>query len=147
MKAELQTFFSYPCRDRRLLVYAWLLLLLVDLALRMLPFRKVHAWIESSRPKNKVALPGQAESAIHHTSDFLDRAARHHLYPMTCLRRSLALQWLLSRQGLDTVLQFGVRREQGNLQAHAWLEYQGQVIGETIVPVEQYNRLKAKGVV
>ena len=63
---------------------------------------------------------------------------------MTCLRRSLTLQWLLARGGLDTTLQFGVRRENGSLQAHAWLEYQGQVIDKTLIPTEQYANLKAK---
>ena len=65
---------------------------------------------------------------------------------MTCLRRSLTLQWLLSRAGLYTTLQFGVRRENGNLQAHAWLDYQGQVIDKNPIPTEQYANLKAKEV-
>lgn len=147
MRAELQAFLSYPARDRLLLLQAWWLLLGLDLALRTLPFRRVQDWVEPSRWSKNNPAPGQAEVDIPHTSDFLDRAARHHLYPMTCLRRSLALQWLLSRQGLDTSLQFGVRRENGRLQAHAWLEYQGQVIGDTRLSEEQYARLKAKGAV
>jgi hypothetical protein len=147
MRAELQKLFSYPIQDRHLFVQAWLLLLAVDLALRMLPFRKVHGWIESSGPKKKISKAEQTEAVILRIRDFVDRAARHHLYGMTCLRRSLALQWLLSRRGLDTRLQFGVRRENGNLQAHAWLEYEGKSIGETRVPEEQYARLKAKGIV
>jgi hypothetical protein len=146
MRAELKTFLSYDARDRLLFVQAWLLLWAVDLALRVAPFRKVRRWIESSGPK-KIILEEQAEAVVRRTSDFVDRAARHHLYEMTCLRRSLALQWLLSRHGLETRLQFGVRRENGNLQAHAWLEHEGQVIGETRVPDEQYARLKAKGIV
>jgi hypothetical protein len=147
MKAELQTLLSYDARDRLLFVQVWLLLLAVDLALRVAPFRKVRRWIESSGPKKKTAKEEQTEAVVRRTGDFVDRAARHHLYEMTCLRRSLALQWLLSRRGLETRLQFGVRRENGNLQAHAWLEHEGQVIGEIRVPEEQYARLKAKGIV
>jgi hypothetical protein len=64
---------------------------------------------------------------------------------MTCLRRSLALQWLQSeRPGYHPAI--WVRRENGKLQAHAWLEYQGQVIGKTLIPIEQYASLKAKEV-
>jgi hypothetical protein len=141
MRAELQALLAYPARDRWRLFEAWWLLLGLDLALRLVPFRKVQAWVKSSRPGMKTDEVGQAGIEIDRAEEILDRAARHHLYPMTCLRRSLALQWLLSKRGLLTDLCFGVRRENGELHAHAWLEYQGQVIGETSLPDEQYARL------
>jgi hypothetical protein len=141
MRAELQAFLAYPARDRFWLIKTWWLLLGIDLALRLLPFRKVQAWVKSSRPGMKIVDMGQATLEIRRAEEILDRAARHHLYPMTCLRRSLALQWLLLKRGLLTDLCFGVRRDHGQLQAHAWLEYQGQVIGETSLPEEQYARL------
>ena len=144
MKAELRTMLSFSVQDWILLVQAWSLLLVIDIALRILPFRKVQGWI---KPPHQTEISAtQAERIIQRSSHFVDLATRHHLYPMTCLRRSLALQWLLSRGGLHTTLQFGVRRENGNLQAHAWLEYQGQVIDKAIIPTEQYANLKAKEV-
>ena len=145
MKAKLRTVLSFSAQDWSLLVQAWFLLLAFDMALRVLPFRKVQGWIKS--PGQKEISTVEAERIIQRSSDFVDLVARHHLYPMTCLRRSLALQWLLSRSGLDTSLQFGVRRENGKLQAHAWLEHQGQVIDKTPIPIEQYANLKAKEVV
>jgi hypothetical protein len=141
MRAELRAFLAYPVLDRWRLIQVWWLLLSLDLALRLLPFRKVQAWVRSSRPGKKSVDIGQTALEIHRAEEILDRAARHHLYPMTCLRRSLGLQWLLSKRGLLTDLCFGVRRENGQLQAHAWLEYQGQVIGEASLPEEQYARL------
>jgi hypothetical protein len=144
MKAKLGTLLSFSAQDWILLVQAWSLLLVLDIALRMLPFRKVQGWIRS--PDQPEVSTIKAEKIIQRSSDFVDLAARHHLYPMTCLRRSLALQWLLSRSGLDTTLQFGVRRENGKLQAHAWLDYQGQVIDKIRIPIEQYANLKAKEV-
>lgn len=146
MKAELQTLLSYNAQDRLLFIKTWLFLLGVDLALRMLPFRKVQSWIKSSSLNRESPQQDQVETVVRRASEFVDRAARHHLYPMTCLRRSLTLQWLLSRYGLDTRLEFGVRRREGKLQAHAWLEYQGQVIGDTSLPDDQYARLRSKGV-
>lgn len=125
-----------------LLFQAWLLLLVVDVALRILPFHVVQSWLKP--PKQATATPAeQAEAVIRRTSDFVGRAARHHLYPMTCLRRSMVLHWFLSRHGIATELLFGVRREQEKLQAHAWLEYQGQPIGEEESPTNQYMPLKA----
>lgn len=144
MKAKLRTVLSFSAQDWILLFRAWSLLLTIDIALRVLPFRKVQGWIKS--PNRKEISTIKAEKVIQRSSNLVDLAARHHLYPMTCLRRSLALQWLLARSSLDTSLQFGVRRENGKLQAHAWLEHQGQVIDKTPIPIEQYTNLKAKEV-
>lgn len=144
MKAKLRTALSFSAQDWSLLVQAWSLLLAFDVALRVLPFRKVQGWIKSPGQKEISTL--KAEQIIRRSSHFVDLAARNHLYQMTCLRRSLALQWLLARSSLDTSLQFGVRRENGKLQAHAWLEHQGQVIDKTPIPIEQYTNLKAKEV-
>ncbi len=145
MKTELQTLLSYSAQDRILFIETWLVMLGVDLALRMLPFRKVQNWVESPGLNRESLEKEQIEAVVCRASEFVDCAARHHLYSMTCLRRSLTLQWLLSRNGLETRLEFGVRRQEGKLQAHAWLEYQGQVIDERSLPDEQYTRLKSKG--
>jgi len=79
---------------------------------------------------------------IRRSSDFVELAARNHIYPMTCLRRSLAMQTLLSKRGVNTDLFIGVRRNQEKLEAHAWLEYQGQPIGEKDPPTGQFTPLK-----
>jgi len=131
MKAKLKKLLSYSVKDWSLLVQAWSLLLAIDIGLRILPSEKSRM-DKTTTSKEKSEL--EAERIIQRSSGFLDLAARHHLYPMTCLRRSLTLQWLLSRAGLYTTLQFGVRRENENLQAHAWLDYQGQVIDKNPIP-------------
>jgi len=37
---------------------------------------------------------------------------------------------MLARQGIFTELKIGARKDDGQLSAHAWLEYQGEIIGE-----------------
>ncbi len=46
----------------------------------------------------------------------------------TCLSKSLALCLRLRRRGIDTRLRIGVRKGDGGLSAHAWLEYEGRAI-------------------
>jgi Transglutaminase-like superfamily len=142
MKAKLITALSFSIQDWILLAQAWSLLLAIDIGLRILPFRKVQSWLKPPPQEEISAI--QAETVIRRSTEFLDLAARHHLYPMTCLRRSLTLQWLLAKGGLDAAVQFGVRRENGTLQAHAWLDYQGRVIDKTPIPADQFAKLKAK---
>lgn len=109
---------------------AWWLLLGVDLGLRLLPFRRVQAWL-SHPPQCTDSLPAaQAQAVIEHTAGLVDLARRYHLSKHTCLRRALVLQRLLLRQCVPTVLRFGVRKEGGQLQAHAWLEYQGRPVSD-----------------
>ncbi len=53
---------------------------------------------------------------------------------LTCLPRSLALCSLLREQGHPAVVRIGVRREAGQLLAHAWVELDGDVLGEVLHP-------------
>jgi hypothetical protein len=46
----------------------------------------------------------------------------------SCLAEALALRSMLARRGISSVLHFGVRREEGRLAAHAWLEAGGGVV-------------------
>ena len=112
------------------LIQAWVLSLAIDLGLRWLPFRKVRGFVENAaRPADRRRETEPTE-AIERTAWLVQIAGRHHLYPMGCLRRTLALQWLLSRSGICADLRIGVERSEAGLVAHAWLEYQGQPIGQ-----------------
>ena len=83
----------------------------------------------------------EATAAIQRLRLLVDVAGRNHLYPMGCLRRSLVLQWLLGRHGILTNLQIGVQKEADELNAHAWLEYNGRPIGEPDSIATRYDSL------
>ena len=56
----------------------------------------------------------------------VDIAARHGLYRTNCLKKALALWFLLNRQNIFSVLHIGVQKdEEVSLKAHAWLECGG----------------------
>jgi hypothetical protein len=120
-----------------LFLQAWVLLLVVDWALRLLPFRRVQSLFVSRRAAHSHNI-NDPEAMIHFVAAQVDRATRNHLYPMRCLRRSLAIQSLLARRGISTELHFGVRKEEGQLNAHAWLEYEGQIVVEPVIISERF---------
>ena len=60
---------------------------------------------------------------------YVDIAARHPFPWARCLQRSLALCLWLRAQGCRPILRIGVRRIEFKLEAHAWVEYQGQTFG------------------
>jgi len=54
-----------------------------------------------------------------------------HLLSMTCLAQSLALRWMLNRRGISSQLKVGAANVLGTFHAHAWLEMDGEKIGES----------------
>ena len=55
----------------------------------------------------------------------VNRAANRVLGAASCLTRSLLLRWLLRFYGTASDLRIGVRFENGELAAHAWVEKDG----------------------
>jgi len=119
---------------------AWFWLLIFDLGLRTRPFPDLQAFA-ARLAKCPVPSPEQTESMIRVLKAAVDHARYNHLYPMTCLCRALTLQKLLSERGIAAELKIGVRKEAGQLSAHAWLEYQGKPLGEPERIKEQYAAL------
>jgi hypothetical protein len=72
--------------------------------------------------------PGDPRVAL--TSRMVLAAARHSPISSTCLECSLALWWLLARQGIAALLRIGVRKDGEKFAAHAWVEHEGVAVGE-----------------
>ncbi len=73
----------------------------------------------------------------------VSRVARLGLTRPLCLARSLALVHLLRRHGItDAVVRVGVRMSEGALRAHAWVEWRGVVLGDTLDSVRSYTQIR-----
>lgn len=68
----------------------------------------------------------------------VNAASRHAPVVNTCLHRSLALWWLLRRRGIDGQLRFGARKRNGELEAHAWVEYRSVIVSEDNTQPDEY---------
>ena len=70
------------------------------------------------------------------------RAAAYGVFRPQCLVRSMALQRLLERDGIEGGrLVVGVRRRSGEFAAHAWVELQGRPLGEDALQRRQFLRI------
>ncbi|NJR40333.1 MAG: lasso peptide biosynthesis B2 protein [Leptolyngbyaceae cyanobacterium CSU_1_4] len=119
--------------DRLHLLSAFLLLLLIRLSLRLLPFRIVLKLVQKlSNPggvsrKNCSLLPpcypiSHIVWRVNVSSQYMPGGAK-------CLARALTTQVLLNQQGYLPDLRIGVAKATaGQLEAHAWVEYQGRVV-------------------
>lgn len=119
-------------RERGLLLQAWWMLHGVALALRWASFRRVYGflgrWVGTIHPTagDEIRLADRARVLTR----LVQGAAAWSLHHPTCLHRSLTLWWLLGRQGIASELRIGVRKEQGQFEAHAWVEYKGVALND-----------------
>jgi hypothetical protein len=131
-------------RDRWLLFQAGLLVPVLGLSLRVVSFRRTYSVLRRLAPASDHVLPTDAETAsarVLQVAHVVAMASRHTPTPNSCLHRSLALWWLLRRRGFDSHLRFGARRQQGGFEAHAWVEHNGVVVFDDLVPDRDYVRL------
>ena len=72
---------------------------------------------------------------------------RHVLpYQSKCLLESLALWYLLRRNGHDADLVLGARTLLGPLEAHAWVELEGKVLNDGPHVRQIYEPFEVRGV-
>jgi hypothetical protein len=128
---------------RRLFLSAFVLLPLISLSLRARGFRKTQSFLQrfiSSRGASQQAsVP--AQTAL--TARMARSAAHHTLGRATCLAESLALWWLLGRQGIASELKVGVRKESGKFEAHAWVQRDGAALNEPEAKHQHYAAFDA----
>ena len=122
----LRKFIALPPPDRWLLLQIGLMLPLTRLGLRLFGFKRTFAalaWLASLWER---APPADERSEVARARRWIRYVKRQGPYHGNCLSRSLVLWWLLRRQDIESVMRIGTRRLDGEFQAHAWLEYQGQ---------------------
>jgi len=120
--------------DRRTLAQAMILLPLMALSLRLTGLRRSQRIFSRFIPHNSARKTGWSEATLTqalHISRLVGLAVRHGIYPANCLQRSLALWWLLRRQGIRSEMYIGTRKEAGRLDAHAWIEMEGVVLNDS----------------
>ncbi len=129
-------FWRLPSQERRLLTTALVLLPLTRLALYVVGFRRWQSFLLRLLPQPHPTAPadGDVKSPLQTcgemTARMVQAAAREGLGQPNCLSRSLVLWWLLARQGCPAELRIGTRKKDAALEAHAWVELAGRVLGE-----------------
>ena len=132
--------------ERGLLLQSVLLLPLIHLALMLFGFSRVQRWMQRLRPlkqKDRSHSGVEIVPRAREISRIVSVAADHGLYRATCLRRSMLVWWFLRRDGMDSQICFGVRTIGGRLLAHAWVEWDGIVLNDSIDITNQYRALQA----
>jgi hypothetical protein len=126
---------ALSAREQKALLTSVVLLPFFSLGLRLAGLQRFQAWLDRSPIARRAPL-SQAEAAALGVA--VNRAANHVLGSATCLTRSLLLRWLLRRYGTPSDLRIGVRFEEGELAAHAWVEKDGIPLNDRPELVSRY---------
>ena len=109
------------------LLEAWWKLLGYYLALRWVSYERLN--VPNYKPSEGSPKHDLQVALDQHL--LVARASRLHLLPMTCLPRALTLRSMLGRRGIVTELHIGAKKTVNGIHAHAWVDIQGQAIGES----------------
>lgn len=129
-------------RDILLLAEAQLVLLRCQAAKWRRPVGQLIEWNAAEPPGAGAAMDGRTRDSAVAVAWAVTRAARYGVFRPQCLVRSLAIQRMLRSRGVDTGrLNIGVRMQDGSFQAHAWVELNGAVIGDTLKHVQTFTKV------
>jgi Transglutaminase-like superfamily len=139
MWEQLRRFSALPGSARWLFVRACLLLPLLAVALRVSGFQSTKRLLQKRLAQSARGPVDDEHATVEMATRMVLAAARHFFASATCLERSLALWWLLNRQGIASQLRIGVRTDNQKFAAHAWVEHQGVALGEPEAPHLHYT--------
>ena len=117
--------------ERRQLLETIAFSVLVPVGFRLFGVAQTQKWLRQWAAAGR----GEAPDASIEIIRSLQRAQRIVKHSVgingTCLTRSLTLWALLRRRGVLTELRVGIRRHEGKLEGHAWVEFDGQPVNES----------------
>lgn len=131
-------------KDRRRLMLSFVVLPLMKPGLRIFGFGNMKKVLSARSPAvtNPVRNQNLAdESSIEECREItriVNSAAYHLPFKPTCLHKSLALWWMLQREGYPSKIILGAKKEGNQFEAHAWVEYQDVILNDTEDVKERY---------
>lgn len=141
MLEKLRRFRALDLPAQKLFLCALAMLPAISLSLRWTGFKATQAMLRELLPASPTEQNSDAvDERLALTSRMINAADRHGPVHPSCLVKSLTLWWLLERQGIQSQLRIGIRKEKDGFEAHAWVERKGVALNE---PEERHRHYAA----
>jgi len=138
-------FIRLSSSDRLLFLKIATLLLATRFALLWVPYKTILDRFEvlSRSPVERNQSPETIQQCIDSVIYLSNAAGRRVLGSRPCLPKALVVECLLQRRSINAVFQIGVTKGVNDrLLAHAWVEYQGEIIIGGRLSEARYARLR-----
>lgn len=117
----LTSFLDLPGNDKRLILNTLFLMVKVRLMLWILPFPRIQRSFTQVEPVISDIPTSRLAWSVRVASQYVPGA--------TCLTNALTGYSLFSQHGYPSMVKIGVGKSvEGEFEAHAWLEYAGEVV-------------------
>ena len=80
----------------------------------------------------------RTKEKVQKTCRMVKASAHYAIIRPTCLVESLTLWYMLQEQSIPTTLRIGVRKLSQKFEAHAWVEYEGTALNQSVEPHQHY---------
>jgi Transglutaminase-like superfamily len=139
LRRKAETWHNLSKSDRALVIRAMYLLPIVATSLKTVGLRRTQSWLTRNSLGPTILPIEQTRPNVRRTAQMVAVACRRHPLRSSCLPRSIVLWSLLRRQGIAADVRIGVRCDsQGEFHAHAWLEWNGEVLIDAAEVGSQY---------
>jgi hypothetical protein len=139
---NLNRYLRLPFAKQRLLIESTLLLMVVRIGLRILPFKTLHQLMQNLERRAKGRRPAN-DTYQDDIAWAVNRTGENLFGENTCLPLALTGQMQLNLHGFPASTRLGVQKTSDDeIIAHAWVECNGQVlIGGPEQEIERYTVL------
>jgi len=124
-----------------IILVATLTLPMIALSLKLSGFKQTKNKISRFIPTGMADISARENDLSHAKliSHAVAIAGNHGVYHANCLIQSLLTWWLLGRSGIATDLKIGVSKDPEHFSAHAWVEYQGNILINAINVEDRFS--------
>ena len=131
--------------ELRQLCKAFFMLPITALGLRLLGYKTVQSALSCGLPAPVYSTDARAMARAQQIAKMVRVAAVYGCFGATCLPQSMVLWRFLQGQGIGCHLRLGARRENGNFEAHAWVEVDGVALNDAADVGERFRPLEPEG--
>lgn len=135
--------FSVSARELRDLVVAQWALWRAQWTMKRRPTGELlDQWNAPPTPDEPTLPDAERLPRAREIGDAVRRAALYGITRPQCLARSLAISTMLEREGIrGAIVRIGVRPDNATIAAHAWVEYAGEIVGDSRAHVRGFQLL------
>ena len=112
------------------------------LGLRLMGFKSVQSALRCGLPAPVYSTDARAMARARQIAEMVRVAAVYGRFGATCLPQSMVLWRFLQGQGIGCDLRLGARQENGNFEAHAWVEVDGVALNDAADVGERFRTLE-----
>lgn len=130
---------------KKLFFQAYIVMCLVRLGLLLLPFNRLQDLILESKKLTWLAI-AKSEVTVSAIARAVNRSGKYSPGKPMCLARALTTAVLMSIYCFPYQINIGVAKgESGNIEAHAWVTWEGKVMVGNLPDLSRYVPMSAKG--